>query len=220
MRVVQRKENRVKFRLSFVLLFAAAAMACCFVFYMKENQPDSYYIDSDAEIKTESVSENTKKDISYFDECLFIGGKVAHGLCEYGIISESRFAMQGKEPGTADISDDIANIYFIPSAEELGDDVSGFAMSYCRAAPILAESGKRKVYIVSLLTTDKDKDKEKIAEVNRKLLEYAELYGFYYVDIGEMTGILDKNISESGSIYPGKAAYDDLTDILLTHTVG
>lgn len=116
----KKKKDGIKFRVSFIILFAAASFAACFALYMKSDVPDtdkqSQSGESTSQVseaavtrpvsETETepaaertstadinpIAESTEVDESYFDDCMFVGDSLMVGLGSYGFIPEERIA--------------------------------------------------------------------------------------------------------------------------------
>ena len=104
----KKKNNGVKFRISFVILFALASFAACFAIYMRSG--DTVPQRSDGELVTLTAPEESSDgertstadinpvvqsepaDESYFDTCMFVGDSLMVGLGSYGFIPEEQIA--------------------------------------------------------------------------------------------------------------------------------
>lgn len=225
----KKKKSKVKLRISFILLFCAASIICCFTLYLKENQPESYY-DNDGEIiqtKPDNayspVGESSPRTQRYLDNCLFIGGDTVKALADSGYISE-------KNAFYGDFSEDeiyksaesslIQGIYLFPdisSEEGFDTDMSLYGV----LAGKLSEGYSKKVYIVSVVP---DTDIEKNAAVDRindRLLSFAESCGVYYLDINptlkDKNGVLPSVYYSDNGLE--KEACGRITAYILSHTV-
>lgn len=106
MQVTYREKKKVKFRISFILLFIIASFAACFTFYMKEDfviTEDMFEENTDSVIHIEPsgqgavlinpVQLSEKKNEDYYDNAVFIGSKALSGLSDYGFVNSENMLL-------------------------------------------------------------------------------------------------------------------------------
>lgn len=204
MQVKQKKpKQKIKFRISFVILFIFASLLCFLTLFLKNNQPDSYY-ESNGEIIDKSsaaVSENVTKTSRYFRKCIFIDSKTANNLEKYGfILSENVFF----EDKALNAGGDRQAVYFFPEGKP------------SRSEKILSDKLKEKyeayIYYVSALPAEDDTNDA----VNSEILEFCENNGYYYIDANSYLAGEDGKLDK---LYSEEYIYGKLNDYLLSHTV-
>lgn len=224
----RKKKNKVKFRISFIILFCAASLICCFTLYLKENQPESYYNNGGEIIQTSAdniflpVAESSARTSRYLNNCLFIGGNTVKSLAEYGyVLSENAFY--------GDISDDeiyeraksslIQGIYIMPDISS-EDDFDSDMSFYEDFSDKLSAEYSKKVYIASVIP-DADSERNIVIDgINDKLLSFAETHGVYYLDINsdlkDKNGALPSVYCSNGNLE--RDACGRIASYILTHT--
>ena len=99
MKVTYREKKKIKFRISFVILFIIASFAVCFTFYMKEDfviTEEMFEDEAEAVVYIEPVGQDkgivnpvpksVTKEKDYYDSAVFIGSTSLAGLSDYGYV--------------------------------------------------------------------------------------------------------------------------------------
>ncbi|MCI5751757.1 MAG: hypothetical protein MR038_04650 [Oscillospiraceae bacterium] len=225
----RKKKSKVRLRISFILLFCAASLICCFTLYLNENQPESYY-DNGGEI-VETVPENaflpvpesSARTQRYLNNCIFIGGSTVQALAEYGFIGEENAfygSFSSDEVYEKAESGLIQGIYIMPDISS--EDSFDAEMSlYGEIADKLSAKGSGKIYVSSLIP---DTDPEKTAavdKINCMLSGFAESHGVYYLDIcselKDKNGVLPEVYYSDGRLE--REACGRISSYILSHTV-
>ncbi len=225
-----KKKKNARFRFSFILLFFAASFLGCFVFYMKENQPKSYYKSGGEIIPVMAaegfspVRESSPKTKRYLENCVFAGGDTAKRLAFFGSIPDDN-AYFDEELTAENIlkaanKEYTAGIYFFPdisSEESFEDDISFYRELVC----LLKDSCEADIYIVSVLP-DTSTEKTLISDsINAMLLDFCGENGINFLDAGSelknKDGVLPEiYITEDGI---EKEVCGRISSYILSHTV-
>lgn len=200
----------MKFRISFVFLFLSASLIGCLTFFLRDNQPDSYYkskgeISGEAAKSPSFVRENEPKTSRYLRKSLFLRGKIPLKMAEYGYIAEENVVLSPED------HEENAPLYIFP--DENTADLSKYG-DY-------TEKTGKNVYVVSLLPSVSDEENDKIDKENDRLLQICEENGYYFLDVNSY--LKDKNgrLPEIFSSDDGvtKEVYGRIAEYLLSHTV-
>lgn len=226
----KKKKSKVKLRISFILLFCAASLICCFTLYLKENQPESYYDDNDAEI-VETVPDNaflpvpesSARTQRYLRNCIFVGGSTVKALAEHGYIEEENAFygnISAEEICKAAENSLIQGIYLMPdiSSEESFDQDGS---DYGKLAEKLSGNDGAKVYISSVIPDIDPANNAADQRINGRLKALAESCGVYYLDmyseLADSSGALPSvYYSDSGL---EREACGRISAYILSHTV-
>ncbi len=106
MQITHREKKKVKFRISFVLLFIIASFLACFTLYMKEDfvvTEDMLEDEQEAVVYLETVGQginrinpvpvSEKMGNEYYDDAIFIGSKSLSGLADYGYVNSENMLL-------------------------------------------------------------------------------------------------------------------------------
>ncbi|MGN1415325.1 MAG: SGNH/GDSL hydrolase family protein [Oscillospiraceae bacterium] len=225
----KKKKSKVRLRISFILLFCAASLICCFTLYLKENQPESYY-DNDGEI-VETIPENaflpvpesSARSQRYLKNCVFVGGSTVKALAEYGFIEEEN-AFYG-DFSADDVyeraeSSLIPGIYIMPDVSS-EDSFDADMSIYGKMTDKLSANSSAKIYVSSLMPDTEAEKNDGVDRINERLSDFAESHGVYYLDI--CSELRDKNGALPSVYYSDgkleKEACGRISAYILSHTV-
>lgn len=106
MQVTHHEKKKVKFRISFIVLFIIASFAICFTFYMKEDfviTEDMFEEETDSVVYIEPTGQGSvlinpvplskKMNRDYYDTAVFIGSKALSGLSDYGFVNSENMLL-------------------------------------------------------------------------------------------------------------------------------
>lgn len=231
MKVGRRKvKKEVKFRFSFVVLFFAASFLCCFVLYMKENQPESYY-KSGGEIIPAAAEETQytgehQKTMRYLKNCIFAGGINAEKMAGFGYISEDSM-LCGADLSIERVSEAVSEKYItalylmpdISSESRFDEEIRTYGDI---AAAVQRDFPDIDIYM-TLLPPSADISETEISDsINELITSFSKENGLYCLDISsalkDKSGVLPDIYSSDEGME--REAYGIITSYILSHTAG
>lgn len=261
MMITQKEKKKAKFRVSFIFLFIFASFAVCFVLYMKEDfsiTPEMLEDASDAVVYIDPVGESStvinpvpqsdRQENGYYDDAVFIGGKVLSGLADYGYIKSENMIISdditlanfnsvilsdggaertaaetviSKDPGKLYIMVGINDLDRINNSELFGE-LEDFIISVKTSKPSV------KIYLMAVLPVSAEMESRialnaDIDAYNSQLLRFADRIKVCYIDVNTgfkgNDGRLPASAAELNGIKLKKEKYSEFSEYILTHTV-
>lgn len=252
-----RKKKKMKFRISFIILFIFASFALCFYYYMTKEEfvvttdlinvddfsnanddaTETDIINSTEKLAVNPVPLSEKVDTAYLNSCYFVGTKKLNAfvdnqlLPQKNVYTNSDFSIYSINEPSLDLYSKIVagkykNVYLFFDVNNVSDDYTNlFAQFEKFHASLLETLPEINIYFVSALPISASQENSSVSNthinnLNKAVLEYANLHKIAYLDINtELLGadgkILSSKIDETMNFTV--ETLSEMQEYILTH---